>query len=99
MKISQMVVFFLTEQQGTARNASLVKERVKIVPMKKGNLLLFYVTTDFRFLHPTVPNDILRNLMSVLCSSVVKMPKEKVRAVSAKTSTYSISCQCQRSKF
>lgn len=36
--------FFLTEQEGTARNASLVKERVKIVPMKKGNLLLFYVT-------------------------------------------------------
>lgn len=53
--------------------------------------------TDFRFLHPTVPNDILRNLMSVLCSSVVKMPKEKVKAVSAKTSTYSISCQ--RSEF
>lgn len=49
MQISQIVVFFLTEQQGTARNASLVKERVKIVPMKKGNLLLFYVTliSDF----------------------------------------------------
>lgn len=34
-------IFLLAEQEGPARNATLVKERVKLVPMKKGKVLVF----------------------------------------------------------
>lgn len=41
--------FLLTVREAASRNVSLVKEKVKIVPMKKGNFLLFNCSNGFRF--------------------------------------------------
>lgn len=42
------ILFLLIEQEVTPRNVSLAKGRVKIVPMKKGNLLLFKCFIGYR---------------------------------------------------
>lgn len=76
----------LTEQEGTPRNASLVKERVKLVPMKKGKVSSVYMVF-FVLILPCF-RELRVNETPVFWSfSEVKVSKEKVKAVSAKTGT------------
>lgn len=70
----------MTEQKATPRNASLVKERVRLLPVKKGRVhmiyLLLFVCSELR----------IGYLMDAsVFVAEVKDSKEKVKAISTKT--------------